>query len=166
MPLLVILALGRDPWRVFGIVSPKWITDALVGGLVLLSGIIVADLCRCMLPPVMLEKWAFLHHAQRILPKGTFEYCLLFVVFAASGFSEELVMRGYLIPRLERLLRSSSAAILVTSALFASYHLYQGITPVITHFAVGVAYAIWFCTLRRLWPLCVVHALHNFLLFM
>jgi membrane protease YdiL (CAAX protease family) len=166
MPLLVILALGRDSWRLFGIVPPKWITDVLLGCVIWLTGLIVKDFAICLLSPVMLQKWAFVQVAHQTRPEGTAVFCLLFVTCLAGAFSEELVMRGYLIPRLERLLRSTWVAILVTSALFASYHAYQGITPVIAHVATGLFYAVWFCLLRRLWPLCLAHALHNFILYM
>ena len=131
-----------------------------------LTGITVIEFTRCVLPPLMLEKWAFLHGAQRVRPEGTAAFCLLFVACAAGGVSGELVMRGYLIPRLERLLRSSWAAVLVTSLLFVSYRLYQGVTPVVTDVAFGLVCAAWFCLLRRLWPLCLAHAIHNFILCM
>ena len=78
-----------------------------------------------------------------------------------GAFAEELVYRGYLIVRLERLFRSTSLAVLITTALFASYHLYQGLIPALGIAAGGLVYAISFCSMRRLWPLCITHTLHN-----
>ncbi len=164
MPLLLILAMGRDPWRMFGIVRPKWIMDVLLACLIWLTAIAVLEFVRRLLPPVMLEPWAVLHVVRRARPEGAAAFALLFLGCLAGGFSEEFVMRGYLIPRLERLLRSTWAAVLVTSLLFASYHLYQGVTPAIADVALGLLFAVWFCLLRRLWPLCLAHALHNFIL--
>jgi uncharacterized protein len=54
-------------------------------------------------------------------------------------------------------------AVLVTTALFGSYHMYQGPVGAIGATAIGLVYAIAFCLLRRLWPLCIAHALHDFL---
>ena len=92
-------------------------------------------------------------------------YLLVAVVFAAGGFSEELVMRGYLIPRLERLLQSTWVAVVVTSVLFGSYHLYQGTAYAIASAVLGLFLGVAFCLTRRLWPLCAAHALYNFLLY-
>jgi membrane protease YdiL (CAAX protease family) len=112
----------------------------------------------------MLHSPAWLHVA-RSSPVGLAGYLLLAARFLATCFSEELVMRGYLIARLERLLRSTPLAVAVAALLFGSYHIYQGITPAIEDVAVGVVYAVWFCCLRRLWPLVAAHTLHNFLLY-
>ena len=84
----------------------------------------------------------------------------------ASGFSQELVFRGYLIARLERLLGSTSLAILITTVMFGSYHLYQGFVPAIGIAVSGLVYAVSFCLFRRLWPICVAHALHNFMYYL
>jgi hypothetical protein len=70
-------------------------------------------------------------------------------------------MRGYLIPRLEQLLRSTWIAVLVSTLLFASYHVYQGAASTIIIGAMGLVYAVSFCLFRRLWPLCVAHAAWN-----
>ena len=70
---------------------------------------------------------------------------LVLVTCFTNGFAEELVIRGYLLTRLECLLRSTGWAILVTTALFASYHVYQGAIGVVGAAAMGLVYAIAFC---------------------
>ena len=97
-------------------------------------------------------------------PQGIFEYFLLFVACAASGFEQELIYRGYLVPRFERLLRSTWLAVLVAALLFGSYHLYEGVAATIIVTGIGIIYGIAFCLTRRFWPLCLAHTLHNFLL--
>ena len=163
VPLLMILALTKDPWPLFGIVRFRWMVDIL-GGCAIWGSEIVIYLCiMSLLPSPMFDEWAWPHAARHLRPEGLSGCLLLLVACIAGSFSQELVMRGYLIPRLERLLRSTAAAILVTSVLYASYHLYQGMTPAVGHVVTGLVYAITFCIFRRLWPLCVAHALHNFL---
>ena len=75
-------------------------------------------------------------------------------------------MRGYLLPRLERLLRSTAAAVVITSLLFASYHIYQGFAAVCGSAAFGLVYAVAFCMTRRIWPLCLAHTMTNWMIFM
>jgi membrane protease YdiL (CAAX protease family) len=82
------------------------------------------------------------------------------VVFACQECDKEIT---YLIPRLERLLGSTVAAVGLTAVMFGSYHVYQGVGPAISVAGVGVVFGISFCLLRRLWPLCLAHALQNFL---
>ena len=85
------------------------------------------------------------------------------VAEGANGFAEELVMRAYLLVRLERLLSSTWLAVVVTTTLFASYHIYQGTTVMIGTAAFGFVLALAFCWFRRLWPLCLAHAVWNIL---
>jgi membrane protease YdiL (CAAX protease family) len=100
-----------------------------------------------------------LHVAHRIAPEGIPEDVLLGIACIVSGFAQELIFRGYLIPRFERLVRSTLIAVLVTTAMFASFHVYQGTVSMIGVAAVGFVYAIAFCLLRRLWPVCAAHAI-------
>ena len=72
-------------------------------------------------------------------------------------------MRAYLITRLERLLSSRWVAVAVTIAVFASYHVYEGATGTMCAAASGLVYGVAFCWSRRLWPICVAHAIHNIL---
>ncbi|MGO8744617.1 MAG: type II CAAX prenyl endopeptidase Rce1 family protein [Thermoguttaceae bacterium] len=162
VPLLMILMLTKDRWSLFGIVRPIWITDAAVGCIIFLGDKLAYRFVLTSLPRSLVESAANLHSAHRVQPDGLPAYFLLLVGCIAVGFAEELVMRGYLIPRLEHLLRSTWLAVLVTSALFASCHVYQGVAPAIGIFASALVYAVSFCLLRRLWPLCVAHALVDF----
>jgi len=159
MPLLAILALTKDRWSQFGIVRPKWIVDAILTCVVWFSSLIAWQFTMSLLPSAMLERLVSLQLVRRAAPEGTAEYLLLLIACIANGFAEELVMRGYLITRLERLLGSTSAAVLVSTVLFASYHFYQGLASVIGIAAIGLVYAISFCLFRRLWPLCLAHAI-------
>ena len=165
MPLLVILGLARDRWSLFGIVRPKWITDALVGCAICVGIHVFYQFFMSLLPSSMLIQSAFSQIPRRAAPEGIVACLLLSVACIASGFAQELVFRGYLIARLERLLRSTSLAVLISTAMFASYHLYMGITPAVGTLADGLVYAVSFCLLRRLWPICVAHALYNFILY-
>jgi membrane protease YdiL (CAAX protease family) len=163
MPLLVILALTRDRWSLFGIVRPKWITDVLLGLVICSCGAVFRRFVISLLPLSVLKMPRPTDVENLATPEGMPECLLLLIGFIAMNFAEELVFRGYLIPRFERLMHSTWIAVLATTALFASYHVYYGVVGAIDAAAVGCVYAIAFCLLRRLWPLCLAHALYNIL---
>ena len=163
MPLLVIMALSRDPWSMFGIVRPRWLLDIFGGVAIFLVARLAHHIVATLLPPATFGTWGQLHIVHMAKPEGIMEYFLISVPLAASCFSEELVMRGYLIARLERLLQSTLAAVLVSTALFASCHMYQGLYGVIGTITSGLIYAVSFCLCRRLWPVFLAHAIHNFM---
>ena len=96
-------------------------------------------------------------------PAGGVQWGLLVVMAIVNGFAEELVMRGFLIRQLERLLRSAWVAIVLTAAVFAAYHAYQGIAGVINGVAMSAVFGILFVVTRRLWPLAVAHTMMDLL---
>jgi membrane protease YdiL (CAAX protease family) len=77
----------------------------------------------------------------------------------AIGISEEVAMRGYLIPRFEQLLGSTWSAVGLSAAIFASYHIYQGAGPALSIFVTGLILGGVFVLTRRLWPVIVAHAI-------
>lgn len=87
---------------------------------------------------------------------------LLFLTVAvsgiANGFAEELVMRAWLVPKLEELMNSKLAAVILTSWFFAVCHLYQGVAAVAAIFGVGIIFGSYFVCFRRFWPLVLAHA--------
>ena len=53
MPVLVIMALSRDQWRLFGIVRPRWIADAVGGCVICLVAMMAQHFIISLLPPAM-----------------------------------------------------------------------------------------------------------------
>ena len=142
---------------------PRWIADTLGGCAIWGVATVAYFVVISLVPPSILEGSASADTAHRAAAEGLTRFLLVLIPFTAGAFAEELVMRGYLIPRLERLLRSTLAAVLVTTILFASYHLYQGPAGVISAATTGLVYAVSFCLFRRLWPVCVAHLVWNML---
>jgi membrane protease YdiL (CAAX protease family) len=81
----------------------------------------------------------------------------------ANSFAEEIVMRGYMIDRLERLFGKSWLAILIASLLFGSYHVYQGLLGAGSAVFIGMVFGTWFVWTRRLGALIVAHTICNLL---
>ena len=70
-------------------------------------------------------------------------------------------MRAYLIPRLERLLGRTIRAVLLSSVLFAAYHIYQGYVGALWALVFGLLAAAVCVWLRRIWPIFVMHFVSN-----
>lgn len=76
-----------------------------------------------------------------------------------AALVEEIIVLGYLVTRLRQLSWSPFAAIVGSSALRASYHLYQGWGGFLGNLAMGVLFAALFLRWRRTWPFVVAHML-------
>ncbi|ACL02272.1 CPBP family intramembrane glutamic endopeptidase [Desulfatibacillum aliphaticivorans] len=94
-------------------------------------------------------------------PSGWPEYVLMVVLALGVGFSEELVMRGYLMTKLQMIKDNAWFCIIVSSLIFGVGHIYQGLWAVLGTALIGAAFGTIFWFRRRIWPLAVAHALHD-----
>jgi membrane protease YdiL (CAAX protease family) len=163
VPLLLILKLNKEPWRRFGIVRFSWFADVAYGVAIWLCMLVAEYAVIVLVPPSVLTSIPGAEGLGWVKPAGYPYGLLLLVGSLANGFAEEFVMRGYLLTRLEHLLGSTRLAVLASTLLFAGYHVYQGAGGVIMAAAVGLVLAIVFCLQRRLWPICIAHAIADFL---
>jgi membrane protease YdiL (CAAX protease family) len=165
-PLLYILHLNGDGLASVGIRRPRPVVDIPLG-----IGVYIADLFVYMALAWVVfwmasvgfipSSWLF-EQSFADMPNATGAWPLALLVMAVcNAFAEELVMRGYLIPRLERLWGNTFYAILATSLLFAAYHIYQGAYGVVSAVAFGLLMGLIFVWTRRLWPCFVAHFLSD-----
>jgi membrane protease YdiL (CAAX protease family) len=96
-------------------------------------------------------------------PSGAPEFALLAVMCLFSGLVQELVMRAYLITRLEELLESTPMALLFSTMFFTFFHGYQGTAGVIGVAVMGLIEGVIFCLFRRLAPIALAHGFNNFI---
>lgn len=158
VPMLYIMSRSGEPWSRWGIVRPVWYLDLPLGFLLWIFAWFLDDMTQLR----AMYLFDIKPSPPTDLPPLTINYFLLVALSLFNGFSEEVVMRGYLIPRFEQLLRSTWLALLITSLLFAAYHTYQGMVSAIGAIVFGMAYGTAFCWLRRLWPIALAHALADF----
>lgn len=96
------------------------------------------------------------------LIEGDLTTYLLFLVPVAWGsaaIGEELLVRGYLLYRLEAL-ANVYVAVVAQAVIFALAHLYQGWMGVINIFVLALVFGVVFVRCgRSLWPLIVAHGL-------
>lgn len=83
-----------------------------------------------------------------------------YVISISAGITEEIVFRAYAITRLEQLGWKRSAFV-VPGVLFASLHIYQGITAFFAIGAVTVVLTWLYKWKRSLLPVMVAHALFD-----
>jgi membrane protease YdiL (CAAX protease family) len=75
-----------------------------------------------------------------------------------NGLLEEIVVVGYMIPRLEQVGMRDAYAILTSAVLRGSYHLYQGWGGFTGNLLMGLLFGTIFVRWRRTWPLVIAHA--------
>ncbi len=78
---------------------------------------------------------------------------------------EEVIVVAYLLERFGRFGWSMPLAILASSVLRGSYHLYQGFGPFIGNVVMGIVFAWLYTKTRRVMPLIIAHALLDIVAF-
>jgi membrane protease YdiL (CAAX protease family) len=81
------------------------------------------------------------------------------------GIVEEVIVVGYLLDRLGKFGWGAPAAILASSVLRGSYHLYQGFGPFLGNAVMGVVFALIYRKTGRVMPLVIAHALLDIVAF-
>lgn len=166
------IRLSGDPWSAFGITKPKAL-DLLTGGIVCIVSIgvstigvdIFIDILKSRYTERDLYQLVHAHHSSYDAHGVTGIIALLLLAISVA-FSEELIARGYLIPRLERLLESTWASVITSAGLFGILHWRSGILSMCSAFLGGIVYGIAFAWSRRIWPVAIAHAAHDFSAFL
>jgi hypothetical protein len=167
--ILFIIWRSNDPFSRFGI-KPFHVGRDIFGGIAVLAILYAAHYLLWWGIRACLSRNGYLAlmHTRSgpsyELLSGPPHFVLLAAMSMASGFSQELVMRAYLIVRFEELLHSTAVAFLLSSVLFACYHGYEGTAGIIDVAVFGMIQGVIFCLFRRLSPIAFAHALDLFIL--
>jgi len=87
---------------------------------------------------------------------------LIYVSAITAGVTEELLFRGYLMPRLKILLKSSTSAIILSSLFFALLHYGWGtVNQIIGPFYIGCVFAVFYQKYRNIKVLIICHTLYD-----
>ena len=95
-------------------------------------------------------------------------YWALPVAWGAAAFGEEMLGRGFLLDRFERLFAGLGAAALpialvAQAAVFGAGHYYQGLGGVIQAGSLGLMFGfVYLLAKRNLWPCIILHGLFDF----
>jgi hypothetical protein len=88
------------------------------------------------------------------------DYFLVVFTCLTAGFTEELIFRGYLLPRMEELFRIPVVAIFVNAAVFGLLHIgYGTIYQLIGPFLIGLVFSFYYREFRNIKVLIACHFL-------
>ena len=93
------------------------------------------------------------------LPDVWWKYPVLVLSAVQNAVLEEVIVVGYLLRRLGQLGWTPMAALVASSVLRGSYHLYQGIGGFIGNMVMGVVFVLLYRRWQRVGPLVVAHSL-------
>ncbi len=93
------------------------------------------------------------------LPEVWWKYPVLILSAVQNSVLEEVVVVGYVLRRLGQLGWSPMAALVASSVLRGSYHLYQGIGGFLGNVVMGVVFVLLYRRWGRVGPLVAAHAL-------
>ncbi len=175
-----ITYLTRKGWESLGIVKLQWRRDVMLS-IVVVGAFFLLALPWYGFPDASSEEWMpsdatlsslpieYQSYYEQLIASWKYErensmanvvYSLL-IALVMNSFAEELSMRTFLIPRLRCIFKSDWTAIAISSALFASYHIYQGLLSVFFVFLFGVILASLFVKYKSIWPLIIGHTSYN-----
>ena len=99
------------------------------------------------------------------LPDVWWKYPVLILSAVQNSVLEEVIVVGYLLRRLGQLGWTPMAALVASSVLRGSYHLYQGIGGFIGNMVMGVVFVLLYRRWGRVGPLVAAHALLDIVAF-
>ena len=95
--------------------------------------------------------------------QGVAEALLAVLLVTVVALAEETIFRGYLLLRFQAVLRSTTAAVLLSSAIFAVGHGYEGSAGLATVGVMGAVFALVYLWRGSLVAPIVMHFLQDFL---
>lgn len=89
---------------------------------------------------------------------------LIFIVAITAGFSEEIIFRGYMLPRLQNIFKDKYIAIIISALLFGFAHFRYGtIIQILNPLLFGFLLALFYSKYRNLKVLIIAHFLWDFI---
>ena len=158
LALLLLARTGQGP-AVLGLGRPRWRTDWLPGAGLALGGFACVFGFAIVLAPVLTSHKSLLVQ----VPAGAVpKYYVAFAIAMAAitAISEEALVSGYLLTRLEQFGWTPRRALLLSLALRTSYHVYYGLGFLLT-VPVGYLLTRSFQKHRRLNRPIVAHFLYD-----
>ena len=93
------------------------------------------------------------------LPKVWWGIPVLLLAAAQNAVLEEVVVVGYLVTRLRQSGWGLPAVVAASAVLRGSYHLYQGFGGFLGNAVMGVIFALFFISFKRVGPLIIAHTI-------
>ncbi|HVT14185.1 MAG TPA: CPBP family intramembrane glutamic endopeptidase [Fimbriimonadaceae bacterium] len=165
VPLLfIIYASADDPksfgLKLFGVAKTILLAIATLVVLRFSYALVYVSLHAVTPDSVAISRQIARHNVGRPIP-GPAIWVFRLLIFLLSAFEEELIWRGYTLTRLNELLGNRWAALIVSSALFAIYHIYEGLTFLPIVFVHGIIFGLVRTWSGSLAPGTLAHTIYN-----
>lgn len=159
-----IVWLRRQPMATIGAASQNVALDLAIGAGACVAALILVTAIRLFLALMDPAFFRAIHDSTRKIQEAIPPVSIpgAVVIAACVGLYEEVLFRGFALPRLRRLLGSWPATILAASAFFALLHGYQGLAGVATVFVLSVVFSVVFVWRQSLVPVVFAHFLVDF----
>lgn len=162
IPLLLVIRIRGESFEKYGFSRPKAAQFLKGLGRILLTYVLLALPIAIVATVLGLDPPQGAHPRPPtwfFSPNHNLRGLLVFVLpCILNSFAEELAMRCYLYTKLEFFLKSELARVLLTSLLFALYHVYQGTFGFLWTFAFGLALSSSFRREKNIYILVTAHA--------
>lgn len=163
--LLLIAASGSSPSE-FGINRDHPVQDLFTGlvwtiGQFWLPGLLIGTIAAI---PGLQEMDRALSPESPVYTGSVPAWSVYVLGIICNSFAEELAIRGVIFTRIRLMSGSAVQATIWSSALFASYHVYQGPLATAQVFVSGVLFCLAFIVHRSVWVGVVTHTALNILL--
>ena len=134
----------------------RYVRDVILVALVILVCIVVSG----MLIMLVLHKKESSGPMTEMIGVFRANPLLMFFTVLTAGVTEELIFRGYLLPRMAILLKSRYAAIIISSVLFGLAHYRYGtVKNIVGAFIIGLVLALYYDKYRNIKVTMIFHFL-------
>ncbi|MFH2054733.1 MAG: CPBP family intramembrane glutamic endopeptidase [bacterium] len=156
--ILIAVKIERAGFRDLGLSGwNRWTIPQAIGFLIGANGILfLLQMIVLGAAPDSMPGFA------EMLPSTGTEKMVWLLLSLTVAFSEEIVFRGYLLTRIARLSRGQLwLAAIISSAAFASGHLYQGLGGFVLVFIYGLMFVGFFVYTKSLYPAIIAHFIQD-----
>ncbi len=165
VPLLFIIYASADDPRAFGlrrfdVAKTILFATATLVVLRISYGLVYVGLHAATPDSLAISRQIARHNIGRLVP-GPAIWVSRVLIYLVGAFEEELIWRGYALTRLSELLGRRWVALIVSSALFAVYHIYEGLAFLPAVFLHGIVFGLVRIWSGNLAPGTIAHAIYN-----
>ncbi|HZX58692.1 MAG TPA: type II CAAX endopeptidase family protein [Mucilaginibacter sp.] len=105
------------------------------------------------------DDYKVMHYWNKIIKQNG---VIVFFICMSAGITEELLLRGYILPRLTLIFKSNYAPVILSALIFSLLHLgYGNLSECIFTFLFGVVCAVYYMKYQNLTVLVVFHFLFD-----
>ncbi len=109
------------------------------------------------------DDYTVMHYWNKIIKQNMF---MVFFICMSAGITEELLLRGYILPRLTLIFKSNYAPVILSALVFSLLHLgYHNVSECIFTFLFGLICAVYYIKYQNLTVLVVFHFLFDLFAF-